>query len=121
MITKDSYKLLQRMFDIELDKFKVLDSSISMLSKESRNLECQESIVTFMETRPNSTFFIRNTENNEKSSMGLIITNVINNNDHEKYYNITISESCETFQVDEIVDEYPKHSRIIKNFDNSKL
>jgi hypothetical protein len=120
MINKDSYRLLQRLFDIELDKFKVLDGSISMLSKESRNLECQESIVNFMETRQNSTFFIYNTENNERSTMGLIISNVVESNDHEKYYKITIASSCETYQVEEIV-EFPNHTRIIKNYDKSKV
>lgn len=121
IITNDSYKLLTKMFDIETEKFKTKDITMSMLSKESKILECMENVLLFMQTRDNSTFFVKNTENDNSSSMGLIISNVIKKNDHQKYFYITIASSCETFQIEEVLSDFIQNVRIIKNYDESRL
>jgi hypothetical protein len=122
-ISKDSLKLLEYFFDIELEKF-IQGETIGTACKYARLNECKEEIIIFIESHPNSIFLINNTED-KKSTMSLVIENIEEKNDHLKEYTITISESCETFKVTRqlgcVDSEIRKNIQIIKEFEKSRL
>jgi hypothetical protein len=125
MIAKDSIILLQHFFDIELEKF-IHGKVVGGLSKHSRITECQDNIINFMEFHSNSIFIIENISKKDNlSTMSLKIYNIEEKNDHSKIYTISISESCETFQVKRHLEyngsEYKENTQIVIEFEKSKL
>jgi len=125
MIAKDSFILLECFFDVELEKF-IQSKTIGQLSKQSRIKECKEQIIEFMQSRPNSSFIIKNMmKDNKLSTMSIIIHNIEERNDHTKRYTITISASCETFKVERplgfIESENKENIKVEIDFEKSKL
>jgi hypothetical protein len=119
MIQSKSLRLLECLFNIEFDDF--LHSNQIQLSKQSKMDDCQNEVIFFMESRPNSIFIIMNSEKAKDSSMTIIMSNIEEINDHLKQFIITISESCETFKV-ERKSEFPEgKNQLIRDFERSKI
>lgn len=118
MVNKLSLTLLNRMLNIELEQFLVnTEGSYGTLSKQARIQECFQSIITHITTRHNSIFIIQNSDKN----LSINIRNIEEDNDHINTYLITLSESCETYSVDEVISIEKPILRAIKQFDKSKL
>lgn len=87
------------------------------IAKDGRVEKNFDDIIAYIYQRINSIFHILTY--NQK--YGVYIENIEQLNDHTKYYIITISESCETYKVDEVIY---LHSPIIEKrteFDKSKI
>lgn len=127
-ITDDSLTLLECFFDILLRKF-LTSKTIGSLSKQSRIRNCCDEVVNFMESTPNAVFTIKNTEKGKDkesiSTMALVMSTVPEKNDHVKVFNITISESGETFKAERQLGciDYEKSTRseTIIEFEKSRL
>ncbi len=118
MINKRSLILLNKMEDMALEEFLVnKEGSLGTLSKQSRIQECFKSIITYITTRHNSTFTIQNSD----VDLSINIHNVEEDNDHVTMYLITLSESYETFSIDEVISMERSQIRNIKQFDQKKL
>lgn len=118
MIQKRSIELLEVLFDKELEQFLInKEGSFGLLSKQSRIQECFKSILTYISSRKNSIFTIQN----DDRSLSINVSNIEEDNDHIQLFVITLSESCETYSVDEAISTERSILRPIKQFDQSKL
>ena len=115
MINKRSLNFLNNMFNMELEQFLVnQEGSYGTLSKQSRIQECFQSIITYIVTKHSAKFII---QNNDKSLTMILDTA----EDIDNIYLITISDSCETYQVDEVIIHEEPILRNIKQFNKSKI
>jgi len=102
---------------LELIKLLAGRENSIQFGKNGRVSKCFDDILAYISQRTNSVFHI-NTFNQE---YGVYINTCDHQNDHTKNYRITISQSCETYKVDEIIylEKILYEPRI--EFDKSKL
>lgn len=107
--------LLVSLIHLELEGFK--RNGIIPMQKHGRINKNIVNILTYITTRENSVFTILTCN----QIHGVYIQNVTMINDHTKIYRIVISESLETYKVDELIylDKPKLYSKV--NFDTNKL
>lgn len=119
MIHKNSLSLLNRLFDTEYSQFVTNRiGGMGILSKSAKAQECLRNILIQIESRSNAIFTITNSN----ATGAILISTVEVPNDHTQYFILTISESVETFKLEEVLG-YDSNTRksIVINFDKSKL
>ncbi len=118
MVNKKTLELFNFFQNKELEQFLInKEGSHGLLSKQSRIQKAFESIFTYITTRSNSIFTIQNSDR----SLSINISNIEEDNDHVTMYLITLSESAETFSIDEVISMERSQIKPIKSFDQSKL
>jgi hypothetical protein len=99
MINRETLELIQKLFNTEYSHFiKQHEGSLGILSKGAKIQECFKDVLIYIESRDNSLVIIRNSTN----SMIIVVSPKHGINDHTKTYLITLSESSETFKVEEV-------------------
>lgn len=116
-ISKKALSMLNHLFNDEQTRVIQSSKGLGLLQKQSRILETKNMIYMFISSKEDAIFHI--VTNDSKS--GIIINNTTNKNDHTKKYIITISESYETYKVDEILYMENPVVKNVKNFDPNKL
>jgi len=119
MIQKISLDLLYKLFDIEYSHFVMnKKGNIGILSKSAKAQECLKNILIQIESRKNAIFTITNSNN----TGAILISMVEVPNDHIQHFILTISESVETFKLEEVYG-YDNNMRksILIQFDKSKI
>jgi len=119
MIKRTSLSLLNKLFDIEYSQF-VLDKkgSMGILSKSAKIQECLKNIMIQIESRNNAIFTICNSD----GTGTILISTVEAPNDHTQHFILTISESVETYKLEEVhgIDCNIRKSVLI-SFNKSKI
>lgn len=115
LIEKNKVELLDKLLNIELSKY-IRPGEVN-IGKHGRISRCFNDILGEVSNRTNSMFTIKP----YNQEYGICVNNITQVNDHTKNYLITISESCETYSIDEIIYlEKPLIESRIK-FDPSKI
>lgn len=119
MINKKSLSLLNKLFDIEYSQFIINNKGgMGILSKSAKAQECLKNIMIQIESRNNSIFTITNSNNTGT----ILISTVEVPNDHTQHFILTISESVETFKLEEVYGlEINPRKSILISFDKSKI
>lgn len=114
-IDKLKLSLIISLITLELERFK--RNGIVPMAKHGRVNKNITDILTYIATRDNSIFTILTCN----QTHGVYIQNISSINDHTKIYYMTISESLETYKVDELVylDKPKLYSKL--NYNNDKL
>jgi hypothetical protein len=119
MIQKTSLELLNKLFNIEYSQFILgMKGNMGVLSKSAKAQECLKNIMIQVESRNNSIF----TVTNNSGTGAILISTVEVPNDHIQHFILTISESVETFKLEEVhgFDNNMRKSTLI-SFDKSKV
>jgi hypothetical protein len=114
MVNINSKALLDKMQDLEYEKFIInKQGTHGLLAKQARIQKCFKSIYATISTRDNSVFQI----NNHDGSLSINISNVEDENDHVSAFIITLHETCETYQLDKIINRDKPILQNIKRFE----
>jgi 2-hydroxy-3-keto-5-methylthiopentenyl-1-phosphate phosphatase len=118
-MNKETLELIRKLFNTEYSHFiKQHEGNLGILSKGAKIQECFKDVLVYIESRDNSLVIIRNSTN----SMIITVYPKYEINDHTKTYLITLSESSETFKVEEMasLDFNSIRKTILINFESNR-
>lgn len=116
-MTEDKQKidLIHKLMEMELKGFR--EPGEVQIAKDGRVQKNFNEVIAHIYQRPNSVFYILT----YNQTYGVFIQNIEKQNDHTKFYIITISESCETYSLSEVIYLDNPLIELKKNFEQSKL
>jgi len=117
MVANKTIALLNRMMLILISELMLnKEANMPMLNKQGKIGKCFTDIQGYASARPNSIFTVMSYDN----SISMRICNTDEINDHTKYFTFILSESLETYQLQEDILDIHGHT-IIREFDTSKI
>lgn len=116
-INKNNLKLLDSFFTIEYEKHLINPNNYFTLQKQNKITHCKERILLYINNIETGTFIIQD----EELSKSIIIHKQTTSLFESNLYIITISQSSETYKIDEVFLNGNTNNKVIQFFDKIKI
>lgn len=100
MISEQTIKLMDKMFELEVEHF-TNNKPSSLFERQMAIKKLKIDVLNHIKERTNSIFIVKNTTANSKTDFDLCITinnAELNNNSQTRVYEIQLSDDCSTFK-----------------------